>query len=180
MTAPAQTNERRRDTLTALTGEAIDLLEAIDSAEGDEQMEAALAAALDENGELLDDKMEAYARIITDLDIEGEARKAEAKRMADLARASHVKRDRVKAWLKRHLDMLGIKKKQAGPYTLTVANNGGALPIEWETEDVTRIPDEYLVQVPQIDKKAVRAALDAGKDIGFARLGQRGSNLRIK
>lgn len=178
MTAPTQTEERH--TLTGLTGEVLDLREAIEDAEGDEEMEAMLQQVMDATEEDLDKKLEAYCRLIRDLEIEGDARKAEADRMRDLSKRSHTKRNKVKAWLLRNLDMLGIKKRQAGPFSLSVRNNGGMTPIEWETQDIERIPEDYITHKPVINTDAVRKALDDGIDIGFARLGQRGTNLQIK
>lgn len=74
----------------------------------------------------------------------------------------------------------GAKIETPGGWIVSVQNAGGvrALTVDEEYPDV---PDEYLeYKPPTIDKAKVRAALEAGKTLPFAKLEPQGVNLIIK
>ena len=44
----------------------------------------------------------------------------------------------------------------------------------------TELPEKFQKVNVEIDKTAIRSALEAGEDLDFARLGDRGASIRIK
>jgi len=60
-----------------------------------------------------------------------------------------------------------------------LVQNGGKLPLLVDVS-VDGLPEEYirLTKAPALD--AIRADLEAGKELPFARFGERGNSIRIK
>lgn len=71
-------------------------------------------------------------------------------------------------------------KVQGEAYTISVQKNGGALPLEiYEGMDPNDYPGHTIVH-REWDKGAIRQALEDGYELQFARLGERGTHLRIR
>ena len=73
-----------------------------------------------------------------------------------------------------------LKTVETARYKLTLANNGGKAPLIVDDEFVLDLPDEYLEWSAEPDRAKIRAALEAGEVLTFARLGERGQSMRIK
>lgn len=146
----------------------------IDSPEAQQALDEHLAG-LDE---ALDQKCEDYAAVIMSLQARSDARAAEAKRIRELANADATVAQRLKERLKQAMEATGRVRIDTTRFRLTVANNGGKQPML--IEDQSAIPTEFIVQVPEVDKDAVRAALEAGRAVPGCTLVPRGTSLRIK
>lgn len=146
----------------------------IDSPEAQQALDEHLAG-LDE---ALDQKAEDYAAVIMSLQARSDARAAEAKRIRELANADATVAQRLKERLKQAMETTGRVRIDTTRFRLTVANNGGKQPML--IEDESAIPPEFIVQVPEVDKDAVRAALEAGRSVPGCTLVPRGTSLRIK
>lgn len=146
----------------------------IDSPEAQQALDEHLAG-LDE---ALDQKAEDYAAVIMSLQARSDARAAEAKRIRELANADATVAQRLKERLKQAMETTGRVRIDTTRFRLTVANNGGKQPML--IEDQSAIPTEFIVQVPEVDKDAVRAALEAGRPVPGCTLVPRGTSLRIK
>lgn len=144
-------------------------------------VEDQIAAWSAETDEPLEAKLEGIARLIRDWTAKAAARKAEAKSLADAAKADENRADRLKAWTKFCLESQGMTKAEAGPYTFAIQKNGGVAPISFVTEDVEQWPVDYLVTRVEIDRAKVREFLTAGNHLtDLAVMGERGTSLRIK
>jgi len=144
-------------------------------------VEEQIAAWSAETDEPLEAKLEGIARLIREWTAKADARKAEAKRLTEAAKADDNRADRLKAWTKFCLESQGMTKAEAGPYTFAIQKNGGVQPIAFLVEDPAQWPTDYVVTVPQIDKSKVREFLAAGNHLeGLAVMGERGTSLRIK
>lgn len=146
----------------------------IDSPEAQQALDEHLAG-LDE---ALDQKAEDYAAVIMSLQARSDARAAEAKRIRELANADATVAQRLKERLKQAMETTGRVRIDTTRFRLTVANNGGKQPML--IEDASAVPAEFIVQVPEVDKDAVRAALEAGRPVPGCTLAPRGTSLRIK
>lgn len=126
-------------------------------------------------------KLDSYASLITEIEARAAVRKAEAARLSDKARRDQASADFLKERLKRYFIERGYKKKETDRYTLTLANNGGKLPLilDVEPEDLPAHFQRTKVVV-SADQDAIRHALDAGEVLEFARYGERGQSMRIK
>lgn len=146
----------------------------IDSPEAQQALDEHLAG-LDE---ALDQKAEDYAAVIMSLQARSDARAAEAKRIRELANADATVAQRLKERLKQAMETTGRARIDTTRFRLTVASNGGKQPML--IEDESAIPPEFIVQVPEVDRDAVRAVLEAGRPVPGCTLVPRGTSLRIK
>ena len=126
-------------------------------------------------------KVDNYCALITEIESRAAVRKAEADRLYDRAKidenASKALRERLRfVW-----ELRAMGKVQTSRYTVALAKNGGkaALDVRVGAEDLPAwaVKTETVVTV---DKDAIRARLDAGEQLDFASLMQRGNRISIK
>jgi hypothetical protein len=134
-------------------------------------------AILTQQAESLPAAIDDVLALVRDIEIRAEARKAEAKRIADRA-----KRDEsIAAWFKdqvlRVMQNEGMKKLETTRFRATVAMPGGKAALEL----VGDVPPEYVEQqiIHVTDKEKIRAELEQGKTLCFARLVEKQPYLRI-
>jgi len=142
--------------------------------------EAALAEFERELEANLHAKLDSYCGLIRELELRSEARRAEADRIATLAR-----RDEMAATALRSRLLAVFRERRLPPQTTTrfsvrLSRNGGVAPVEFDTADFETLPDRFRVATWRADTKAVRAALEAGEPLGFARLRERGERIDIR
>lgn len=168
-------------TLFELTEQEHQALAVIAEHNGDTDMPEVQDAlnALDKINESIEDKAEAYCRLIREMESRFAVRQGEARRLLALAETDANASKRLKERLKWALDSRGVTKLEAGMFRCSVARNGGKQPIE---VDEDQVPSSFLVKtvVENIDNDKIREQLAAGKDLAFARAVERGTHLRIK
>jgi tRNA U55 pseudouridine synthase TruB len=159
-----------------------DLLIANEGDLGAPDVEIALATWARDLEANMENKVDGYAALVTELDRRSDVRHDEAMRMKKLADADEKKADFLRQRLKLVFEIHGIKKLETERFRVSVVNNGGSVPVE--VFDESEIPGEYICvpppPMPQPDKKLILAALTAGKTVPGARLGERGTHLSIK
>jgi hypothetical protein len=129
----------------------------------------------------LHSKLDNYGIYIRELEARAEIRKAEAKRLEDRATVDINKAKALKESLLYVFTARDIKKLETKRFSFSRAKNGGKAPLILnEQTPISEIPEEFQTIVIQISKETVRKALESGKDLTFARLGERGENIRIK
>lgn len=156
------------------------LAEQLDNLEGnDEGQTEAVIHWFEELGEERDQKLDNYAALIADIDTRAQVRRDEAKRLVDRARIDENKAALLKERLRLFFESHGLKTLETSRYRLTLAQNGGKLPLLVDVS-VEGLPEEYirLSKAPALG--TIRADLEAGKELPFARFGERGSSIRIK
>ena len=134
-------------------------------------------------------KLEDWVGYVRQLEMEVAVAREEAERFLAKARSRESRIEWLKGAMKAHLEGTGrTKATTAAGRTLAVHKNGGKAPLAWVTSDgltvgetaATDVPDEFCVMRRTIDVEKVRAALEAGRQLPFARLEERGTHLRIK
>lgn len=125
-----------------------------------------------------EDKVDNYSKLIRQLEDDSIA----LENRIDEIQAKYKRTQNIIKHLKDNLinSMTALDKKEVKTdlFTIKVQNNGGKSPIEtYKDEDVT---SEYLKQVWIPDKEKIRADLEAGKQLTFTRLLERGQHLSIK
>ena len=123
-----------------------------------------------------DDKVEGWCKVIKNLDAEAKALKEEAKRLQGRQKTIENNIDRMKAALMESLKATG-KIEAGGLLKAKIQKNGGLLPV---IVDDVEIPEEFQKITIEANKEAIRDALDQGKELSFARYGERGESIRIK
>lgn len=158
-----------------------DYLKLLQLAEDPETDPEALADTMEGIQGALEDKLDAYAYVVSQLDGDIATADAEIKRLQEFKKGLVNNRDNVKKNMYSSMIALDVRKIKTAKHVFVIAKNGGKLPVviydEVKPEDV---PDEYRVAKFDFDKDAIRAALENGDFIPFAELGERGESLRIK
>ncbi len=175
----------RRQTLWEIDANMIALDEILEENGGeisDPQVEAILDEWFAECKSDLNNKVDGYVGFIAELTARAEVRKAEADRLAFRAKVDNNLKNSLKERLKLFLEAKAMKKLETKRYKVTVAGNGGKLPLQLSPkmqEHPENLPAVYQkIQIsPNTD--AIRTDLEAGKPIDFASLGERGTHLRI-
>ena len=124
----------------------------------------------------IEDKADGYAKIIKELEVQRDARKAESKRLSDSAKVFDNRVNSLKQNLFNAMKQTGKTKFATDLFTFNIAKNGGkqALTIDGD------VPEEYTKTIIENDTDKIRADLEAGKELPFAHIEPRGESLRIK
>lgn len=175
--------------LWQLSNEMEYLNDLLDQAEGD-------LSKIEHAGQSLDDylanveieeaeKLENYYRWIMWLEMEASAAKAQADQWLKTGGVLANRAENARTRLVEHLKRTGQKKVRttSGRFVCLVGN-GGSAPIDWAPdctpEGVSETHDHLVETKLEIDNKAVRAALEAGNALPFAKLGERGKHVEFK
>lgn len=123
-------------------------------------------------------KSEGYVAIINRLDMEIDACKKQRDMWVHNLKVRENAMNRLKTRLSEAMVQLGKDEIKAGANTIKLTNNGGQLPIMYTAD----VPKEYIKTtiVEEKDTEKIRQALNEGKDLGFAKFGERGKHIRIK
>lgn len=167
-------------TLLDITAEIEQLQSALLSAETEEE-QAALMAEYFQSEQDLKKKVESYVNLISELEARAEFRKQESRRLAELAATDSNLAKRLKNRLLWYLQAQGLTKLQTPRYNLSLTRASGKVPlIINEDFPVVELPEEFQKVSIDFDKEAIRQALEEGKELEFAALGDRQITLRIK
>lgn len=171
------TKEKKR-TLFEITGDMMAFFDLLDEAESDEDANRILESWFDEHHAELKNKADGYAAIVREFEYRAEARDAEAKRLADSARAMKNRSRNLKYRFLGAMQFLGMDRLDTDINTFRICANGGKQPLD--IHDPQRIPEEFIRHVPEIDRDKIRETLEAGKEVPGAILQERGQHLRIR
>jgi hypothetical protein len=129
----------------------------------------------------LHNKLDNYGIYIRELEARAEMRKAEAKRLQERATVDENKAKALKESLLYVFTARDLKKIETKRFSFSRTKNGGKAPVVLDEQiPISEIPPEYQTVIVQISKETVRKALESGQELPFARLGERGENIRIK
>ena len=160
-------------TLYELTSDYIKLLELAEDPDIEEDV---FRDTLEGIAGAIEDKAEAYAIIIGELLAKADRITGEAKRLNAWADSLTKHADRMKETLMYSMDEIGTKKIETEHFRIGIAGNGGKKPLKI----TSAVPDRYMVMKPEVDTKKIREALEAGEQLDFAYLADRGRHLNIK
>lgn len=126
-------------------------------------------------------KLEAYCKVIKNIEADMEALKAEAKRLTDKRKVLENNVDRLKKAMFDSMKATGTEKVKGQLFTVAIQRNGGKLPvIVADNVDLSILPDQLVNVVESPNLEAIRELLEAGKVVEGFTLGERGESLRIK
>jgi len=149
----------------------------------DEDVERTIDTWLQENADNLAEKLDGYCAIIAEREALADLRVKEGRRLIALANADTHKTGKLRQRLKAFFELHGMEKFETRRHKFTVAKNGGAQPITlnpaWEAEP-SAAPEQFHKTKIELDKDAIRAALEAGEVVEDCSLTERGTHLRIK
>lgn len=126
-------------------------------------------------------KLDNYCSLIQEVETRAEVRKAEAKRLSDRAAVDSNLAKRLKSTLLWYLKEHGISKVETAFHSISIAKNGGKKPLVINNDiPIMQIPQQFQVVSIDLNKEAVRQALENGEKLDFAYLGQRQESLRVR
>lgn len=125
----------------------------------------------------LEDKVANGIGLIQELKYHADALAEESKRLAQRKKALDNKIEYLKNYYLEHLQKMGKSKVLTNRGTMSVVKAGGKRPLKIDNEDL--IPIDFKFIVSQVDKEAVRQALELGEFIPGAHLDERGFYLKI-
>lgn len=123
-------------------------------------------------------KLEAYCKVIKNLEADMEALKSEAKRLTDKRKVLENNVDRLKKAMFDSMKATGTDKIKGALFTVAIQRNGGKLPVIVDV-DTSELPDELVKITESPDLEAIGKLLEAG-ECKYAHYGERGESLRIK
>lgn len=172
--------------LYAITAEMQRLNDLLDEAEGDfsrlGEREEAVSLLLSELEADQGVKLDNVLDLARQLEMEATAAKAEAEQWQAKAKARANRADYLLGIVKKHLEATGQRKVQtATGRTVAVVANGGKPPVVYaEAIDPAAVPEEFVRVKKEIDTQRVQLFLESGGSLPFAKLGERGSHLRVR
>lgn len=149
------------------------VLNMLDDPDADEQ---AIIDTCDAIEGAIEDKADSYAFIISDINADIEAIKAEESRLAKRRRTLTNRIDTLKNILEAAMRATGRLKFKTALHSFGIQKNGGKAPLDVYGE----VPTEFTKTITEPDNEAIRAALEEGKQLNFACLQERGESLRIR
>jgi ferritin len=127
------------------------------------------------------DKVDNIASLIQSRKRWMQVRKEESDRLNQLIRKDDNTINWLSDYLMEHLEKQGVRKLRTKKFNLTIANNGGKLPVVIDSKiDPKDLPRKYINVSYSPNKNAIREALEKGEELNFAYFGERGKSLIIK
>jgi len=126
-------------------------------------------------------KVDAYVRLIADIEARADARLVESNRIADLVKADTKAADALRERLRFIFETKGFKPVQTDHFKVSLVNNGGKAPLHIRV-GMDELPSWAVKSetILSVNKDAIRAALTDGKEVSFASIGERGNRISIK
>ena len=164
------------NTLYQLTADYLNLLEMAEDPDIDEQ---AFMDTLDGIGGAIEIKAENYAKIMRQLEADAAACDAESKRLKNKAMTIDNNIKRMKQALQFAMQATGKTKFKTALFSFYIQKNSASVVMD--EQYIENIPERFLIRKdPEINRKAIRDAINAGEDLeGLAHL-ESTESLRIK
>ena len=163
-------------TLYELTGELLELLRMAEDPEVDEQM---LNDTLESVNMEIEDKADAYAKIMQELEADADKLKGEIERLQARKKTITNNIERIKKSLKESMESTGKTKFKTDLFSFNIAKNGGKAPLILDVPEKD-VPRDWCKAEWKPDMDIIRQSIEDGEDIDFAQIGERGTSLRIK
>lgn len=130
----------------------------------------------------LEVKAEGYVQLIRQFEAEAIMFNQEAERFAKKQKVAENAAKRMKQAIQQAMTELQIPEIDTGLHKLKLVNNGGKRPL-WVTEDIDKIPEDYIRIKKEADKTKISeylSGLPEDVELPWAKLQERGQHLTIK
>jgi type I site-specific restriction-modification system R (restriction) subunit len=148
-------------TLFDISDDLEKLNELLDAAGDDTQQQEVLIQWLEQLGEERDRKLDGYAALISEMQAQAEARKAEARRLSELAASDENRAQLLKDRLKWFFEQHKLKTLETARYRLSVAKNSTRPLIVNPDVALAQLPEEYKKVSFELNTVAIREALNS-------------------
>ena len=159
----------------------VQMQEILDMAESGEFDEELIANTLEGVEGEIEIKLDSYGVIIIELQADIEKIDQEIKRLTTKKKTIANSINYLKNMVMQTMGTLNTRKVKGDKFTWTIAKNGGKAPlIIDESMPAICLPEEYQIWDVKPNKEVIRQDLEAGKELPYARLGERGESLRLR
>ena len=163
--------------LYEITGDLLTLQEMLEDSVEDQALTDTLEAVQGE----YEVKLEAYCKVIKNLEADIDALKNEADRLNTKRAVLSANIDRLKKAMFDSMKATNTLKVKGTLFTVAIQKNGGKIPVIVAPDvDTFKLPDELVIWTEKPNLDAIRELLEAGKAVEGFSLGERGESLRIK
>jgi len=149
----------------------------------DDEAEAAIEEWFAETNAAAETKVNSICWLIREFEGRAEVREQAAKTLMASAGADANQAKRLKNRVKLFMEQCGFDKLQTEHFKLTIAANGGVVPLvipkEWEIEPASAPEAFHKVEI-RLNQNAIREAIRNDEETHGACLGDRGTHLRIR
>jgi replicative superfamily II helicase len=156
-----------------------DLLDKVGGDVTDPEVDESILAWSEELEADLQSKVENYCWLMKEKEARAAAMMAEADRLKERAQVNKNAAKGLKDRLLWVFENRGIDKVETDHFRVAVTKNGGKIPMDIDPDGVPKMYQATEV-VTTIDKDKIRHDLEAGADLDFAVLLERGTHLRVK
>lgn len=164
------------NTLYELTNDYLNLLEMAEDPDIDEQ---AFMDTLDGIEGAIEIKAEGYAKVMRQLEADAAACDAESKRLKNKSKTIENNIKRMKQALQFAMQATGKTKFKTQLFSFYIQKNSASVVMD--EQYIENIPERFLVRKdPEINRKAIKDAINAGEDIGGIAHLEQTESLRIK
>ena len=126
-------------------------------------------------------KLDSYATVIKELEADVDKLDKEMTRLKENKERILRNIDQMKYAVKVSMATKGVRRVNTEHFTWSIQKNGGKLPVIIDPSvSILSYPDEYQDWDVRPNRAAIREALEAGKELNFAKLGERGDSIRLK
>lgn len=165
-------------TLYELNVQMQEILDMAESGEFDEELISNTIEGVEGEIEI---KLDSYGVIIIELQADIEKIDQEIKRLTSKKKTIANSINYLKNMVMQTMGTLNTRKVKGDKFTWTIAKNGGKAPlIIDESMPAICLPEEYQLWDVKPNKDVIRQDLEAGKQLPYARLGERGESLRLR
>lgn len=120
-------------------------------------------------------KTDGYVAVMKDLDSRADLFEREAARLNNAAKAMKNRKKAMLETAKAAMEGMGKTELQGRYHKLKIVKNGGIAPLEITGE----VPDSYKKVILDNDKEKIRKALEGGEKLSFARIGEKGTHIKV-
>lgn len=126
--------------------------------------------------ELLKKKIDGYCNLVNEMESRSVQAQHEIGRLKRVANAHSSLAERLRSSLHYALVRLNLPKVETALHRVSLAKKAKSV----EVDEFAQIPDEFLKTYTEVSKTAIRAALESGRELPFARWAPEGTSLRMK
>ena len=165
--------------LYELSGDYAKFSELMEMEELEPEMQEALEEALNNLGEDIEIKLENYAKIIKNFESDIEGLKTEEARLTSKRKAKENAIKNMKDRMTLAMQQTGKLDIKTPLFSFKVQKNPASVVLD--VHSVQDVPEKYQIpQAPKIDKKLLKADIEAGEDLnGIAHI-ERSESIRIR
>lgn len=149
----------------------------------EDEIGQALERWFDELGTERDQKIDNYCALIREFEERAVARETEVTRLIALAGSDNNNAERLRRRLKLFFEIQGITRLETPRFRVSVQKNGGkahlSVPEEWERNPASA-PEQFHRRKIELDKDAIRTALEDGCEVDGCEIVPRGTHLRLR